>query len=281
MTSSTAPVVHTTITMFPPSSISFGHEKMSTTKLRELVAMYPKYINPTNLSRSKALYEGATLMGLSLEGKVVKAKEDAKKKSLECIPLPDTLERRVIWLGGLYIDQAAKDLYRPHEIYAQEKYSKKLYITRLLPRIPGIDIIAQVDHIDQGKGFNCFVHALSDNDAYKLIVENKGPIDFKEMAEKAFSQDPTPMLDKLGYELSKNQAAKVNDLIVYFQFPVFDNNEFIIKSTHYARVVKIEGNEIFVTSKFATQPFILHHRIDCLPIVFGNRYRIYRMKEKS
>lgn len=281
------------MTALPPigfanvTPISWRDDKLSTRKLTELAANYKKYIDPAELSPSKATYEGRELKAMTVEGKVIKN----RKGDLKCIPLPDTLERRVIWLAGMYIEQSTREIYRPSKMpdgqpgYSrkdQEKYAMELFAARLLPKIPGSDLIGRIDHQHQGIGLDCFSYALSDNTAYRLVLEGKGPISLEEMRAAAFSQDPTPMLDKLGYELVKNNAAKVNDLIVYFQFPMLhEDKEFVTKPVHYAKVVEIKNDEIFAVSKLYKTPYILRHRIDCIPVAHGNRYLLYRLKEKS
>lgn len=191
--------------------------------------------------------------------------------------LPDSPARRVIWLAYLCLN-------------------RRQFID-FLPTVPGVDVIKRVDapeflrfpvipNAEKGVFIRpfaqkcCFDEAFQETDAYQLAVKSKES--YGALRSLAIGQrSPKLLLDELGY--IETAIASKGDLIIYFFNGTrshIDQPFYVSESTmsHYGRIVDVlEDGNLIVKSRF-NDSHVYHHRIDCIPYVYGNSYLIFTKK---
>ncbi len=189
---------------------------------------------------------------------------------LERIPLPDSQERRAMWLAPLCYDKpSCEGLYSLiPEITFEGGIDFPKYL-KFPTNLPGQG--------DATKA-NSFDFAFQADPLY--VSSSKTRQAYTRIRCAAFQGNPERLLHKMGYEQVKEGAP--GDLVVYYgncdqsnsQVPSYREKGL---PSHYGRIVAMVGDDIYVRSKF-NDSHIYRHRIDCVPYFFGNSYLLYTKK---
>ena len=166
--------------------------------------------------------------------------------------LESTPERKVMLLACMYFH--CKNLDRPEKPHLFDYFAK-------IPNIGIIDHTLTYNDKLQGDEF-----VFRDEPWYQNLQKNGG---YKEFRSRLFDYETCELLVGFGYK--RIQRPELDAIIVYF------NNR---KAAHFGKVVEIKENgDVFIESKFAIF-YTYRHRIDLIPVFFGNEYAFFRGPEK-
>lgn len=240
--------------------------KMNSSEMTELTEFFTKGVSSSLIDQTKPCYTGSlvdidkgTMRPVNYIG------------PLEREFLPDTPERKIIWLASLAL--------------SKEEH------TQFITRIPGFKIVKKVDSPEMvffsdimgAAKKNCFDEAFRKDEYYLSAAQTS--VEYGKMRSMAFEVTrPIELLRRMGYTQVKKPA--VGDLIVYFANAIppkekgkgFTFSEKI-RPSHYGRVVSIKNGTIVIQSKF-NDSHVFEHRMDCIPYFYGNSYLFFSQKAK-
>jgi len=188
---------------------------------------------------------------------------------LEVDLLPDSVERRFMWIASLC-------------------HTREDFYGVTIPMIPGIELVREVaqrelltfpDHIRPAEK-NCVDEALQGEAFYEEVCKSYRT--YGSFRDRVFNTKDkvVELLQEMGYKEVQNSSP--GDLVVYFsnvsENPLRTNRFYVYgeerMSGHFGRVVRPMEDTVRVRSKFGTS-HVYEHRIDEIPYFFGNSYLIF------